>query len=81
MEQTTGVGMRRGPKDIALRPKFYEASRVHDGDAVSDLRDYREVVRDEEHGETELGAKFAEQFQNLGLDGDVERGRGLVCNQ
>ncbi len=31
-----------------------DLARVHDGDAVSDLEQQREVVRDEEDGEVQL---------------------------
>ena len=81
MEQATGIRVGRGPKDVVLGTKFYEASRIHNGDAVCDVRDDSQVVRDEQHGEAKLGTKFGEQFKNLGLDGDIEGGRRLVCNQ
>jgi len=81
MEQATGIRVGRGLKDVVLDTKFYKASRIHNGDAVCDVRDDSQVVRDEQHGEAKLGTKFGEQFKNLGLDGDIEGGRRLVCDQ
>ena len=44
MEQATSIRMGRGPKDVVLGTKFDEASCVHDGDAIGNLRDDCEVV-------------------------------------
>jgi hypothetical protein len=38
-------------------------------------------MRDEEHSEAELLAKLGEQFEDLRLNGDVERGCGLIGNE
>ena len=54
---------------------------LHDGDPVGDLGDDGEVVRDEEHGEVVGAAQVVEQAQYLGLDGNIERGGGLVGDQ
>src|SRR5437879_7149425 len=73
--------MRWRLEDRLSGSKFYHAAGVHYGDAVRDLGDYGEIVRDEEHGQAELGAKFSEQVEDLGLDGDIERGGGLVGDE
>ena len=48
---------------------------------VRDLRDHREIVRDEEHGQREFLAQLGQQVKDLRLDGDVQRRRGLVGDQ
>ena len=45
------------------------------------MRDDAEIVRDEKKRELELAAQFLQQFENLLLHGDVERGGGLVGNE
>ena len=60
------------------RAFLHDPARVHDGDVVRDLRQHRQVVRDEQHREAELTLEALEQPENLRLDHDVERGRGLV---
>jgi len=43
--------------------------------------DDREIVRDKEHGEREFVAEIVEQVEDLLLDGDIERGSGLVSDE
>ena len=57
------------------------ASGIHHGHAAGNLGNHGKIVRDEEHGQAELGAQFGEQVKDLGLDGDVERGGGLVGDE
>ena len=49
--------------------------------AVGDAGDHAQVVRDEEQRHALLVAQRAEQVEDLGLDGDVERGRRLVRDE
>ena len=65
--------MRRGPKYRVFVPELYKISGVHHCQAVRDLRNYGEVMGNEEHGEAELGAQFSQQIENLSLYGDVEQ--------
>jgi hypothetical protein len=46
-EQAGGVRMRRRVKYAARVRFLHDAARVHDGDAVSELGDDAEIVRDE----------------------------------
>ena len=57
-----------------------DAAEVHHGDAVGDLPDHRQVVRDEDVGEVELALQVPQQVQDLRLDRDVERGDRLVAD-
>ena len=53
-------------------------AQVHDGDAVGDVPDDGEVVRDEQIRQVELRLQLLEQVDDLRLDRDVERGDRLV---
>ena len=57
-----------------------DAPEVHDRDAVRDLADHREVVRDEDVGQVELALQALQQVEDLRLDRDVERRDGLVAD-
>jgi hypothetical protein len=39
------------------------------------------VVRNEQHRQLEALAQVIQQIEHLRLDGDIERRRGLICNQ
>ena len=54
------------------------AARVHDRDAIARLGQDREVVRDEDHRQSQALAEVAQQRQDLRLCHDVERGDRLV---
>ncbi|MNY00831.1 hypothetical protein D3C86_1333400 [compost metagenome] len=54
---------------------------VHDGHVVAHLGDDPQVVGDQHDGGTPLGADVAHQIEDLGLDGHVEGGGGLVGDE
>ena len=54
---------------------------VHDRHLISSLGDYRELVRNEDHGQAELGLEVLEEVQQLRLDRYVERAQSLVRDQ
>ena len=54
--------------------------KVHDGDAVGDVLHHRKVVRDKNEAEIHPADELREQIQDLGLDGDVEGGDGLISD-
>src|SRR5947199_424409 len=68
MEQATGIRVGRGPKDVVLGTKFYEASRIHNGDAVCDVRDDSQVVRDDEYVVAKLVTKFGQKYKDMECD-------------
>ena len=70
--------MLRAREDRVDGPLFDDAPGVHHGDAVGHLGDHAEVVGDEQQGKPVFGLKLAQQVQNLGLNGDVERRCRLV---
>ena len=80
-EQATGIGVLGRVEELGGRGLFHDAAVLHDGDVIRDLTDDGQIVRDEEHGEGVSEAKFAQQREDLRLDGDVERGGGFVCDE
>ena len=54
------------------RPLLHDLSRVHDGDSVSEDADDREIVRDEEIGQTALLLKLEQKIEDARLNRDVE---------
>jgi len=67
--------------DLRGRPGLHDLPGVEHHDAVAQLGDQREVVGDEEHGHAALVAQLPQQLDDFRLDGDVERGRGLVGHE
>ncbi len=64
----------------ALVGDFDDLAEIHDRDAVADVLDDGEVVRDEEVGEAEFVLQIAQQIDHLRLHRDVERGDRLVAD-
>ena len=54
---------------------------IHDEHVVGDFGDDAEIVRDEDDRHAAGVAQLAEDFEDLGLDRDVERGGRLVGNE
>ena len=71
-EQGAGVGVARvGEQRIALG-FLDDPAEVHDGDPVAEVADDSEVVRDEDHRESQAGSQVFEQPQDGGLHRDVQ---------
>jgi len=70
--------MRGRSENIGLRAELDQVAGIHDGDAIGDVRDDGEIVRDEEHRQSEFVAQVVQQVENLLLNCDIERGGGLV---
>ncbi len=80
-EQAAGVGVLGIGEEGLGGVLFDDFSVLHDGYAIGDLRDYGEVVGDEQHGEVVGAADVFQKMEDLGLHGDVEGGSGLVGDQ
>ncbi len=63
---------------FALLDDFAACHHAH---AVGDLSDDTEIVGDQQHGHAALDLEVPEQRQNLRLDSDIQRRRGLICDQ
>ena len=80
-QQALGIGMSGRVENVGLGAELDQVAGVHDGDAVGDVRNDGEIVRDEEHRQSEFVAEVVEQVEDLLLNGDIERGGGLVGNE
>ena len=78
VDQRAGVGLLRAGEHLLGRPLLHHLALAHHHHAVGDGADDREVVRDEEHGEAEALLEIGQQVEDLGADGDIEGGNGLV---
>lgn len=59
---------------------LHELPEVHHADPVCDLADDRQVVGDEQVGESELLLEITEQVENLCPHGDVQRRHWFVAH-
>ena len=80
-EQAFRVGVLGVGEDIEHRAVFDFFAAVHDEHVVGDFGDHAEVVRDEDDRHAAVVAELAEDFEDLGLDRDVERGGRLVGDE
>ena len=80
-QQPLRVGMPRPAQQLLARALLDDLARIHDGDPVGDHVHHAEVVGDEEHRRAGGGGQVADQLQDLGADGGVERGGGLVADE
>jgi hypothetical protein len=71
-KQADRVWMARVGQQLPRRALLDHAARVQDTNAIAHPGDDAEVVADEEHAGTEIGAQLADQIQHLGFDGRVE---------
>ena len=64
--------------DLVAWPHLDDLAEVHHRDAIRDVADDREIVRDEEIRELELPLEIRKQVDDLSLNRDVERRHRLV---
>ncbi|MFJ8113804.1 hypothetical protein [Streptomyces sp. NPDC096132] len=79
--QSARVGMRRGGEDLLHLAAFDDLPGVHDHRPVAQIGHHAQVVGDEDDGHAEPVAQGPQQVEDLGLDGDVERGGRFVGDQ
>ena len=80
-QQALRIRMSGCVEDIGFGAQFDQVPGVHHGDAIGNVRNNGEIVRDEEHRQSKFVAEIIEQIENLLLDGNIERGGGLVGDQ
>jgi hypothetical protein len=66
---------------LARRRDFHNLARVHHGHFIGNVPDDAQVVRNEENGHAQLPLQAGQQFYNLSLNGDIERGGGFIGDQ
>ncbi len=77
-QQRLGVGMQRVLVEVVAVGDLDDLADVHHRHAGRDVADHREVVGDEEKGQTELILEVLQQVDHLCLNRDVERRDRLV---
>ena len=73
--------MAGGPEEGKGLRRLHNLSRVHHIDIVAQLGHHPHVVGDEKDGRAVVPAQVPHQPENLGLDGHVQGGGGLVGNE
>ncbi len=81
VQQRLGVGHAHVGEERAGGGPLHDPSCVHHRDLVGARRHDPEVVRHEDHRHVPLALLRLEEIEDLGLDGHVERGGGLVGEQ
>ena len=77
-QEGLGVGVVGRGEELRGGAFLDQAAQVHDHDAVGDVLDHADGVADEEVAQGQFLAQFHEEVEDLGLDGDVQGGHGLV---
>jgi len=67
-------------EDLVSRCQLDHRAEVHDADAVGDVLDDGQVVRDEHVGQILLFLQIEQQVDDLRLNGHVQRGDSLVAD-
>ena len=80
-DQHARVRVARPAQHVLGRALLDHAAVLHHDNAMRDLGDDAEIVRDEQDAGVAAFAQFLDEFQNLRLRGDVERGGRLVRDQ
>ncbi len=80
-KQRLSVGMFRLLQHLAHRPDLDDAPKIHDRDAVREITDRAEVVRDEDDRDIARLTQFCQQVDDLGADGNIQHRDGLICKQ
>src|SRR3984957_1864094 len=79
-QQGVGVGGTRMIPHLLGRRLLGDLPQIHDRHAVAHVTHDRQVVGDEDIGQTELALQVGEQVQDLRLDRHVQRGHRLVTD-
>src|SRR4029077_3768764 len=77
-EERLGVRVRRVVVDGRRRPHLDQLAQVYDADAVRDVADDPQIVRDDDVGEVVRVLQLVHQVEDLRADRNVQGGDGLV---
>src|SRR5206468_12008385 len=80
----SGLGVRvlRIAPDLVARAHLDQGAEIHDGHAVGDVLDHREVVADEEVGDAELALEVLQKVDHLRSEehtSELQSRSDLVC--
>lgn len=80
LQQGFSIRMERRAVEFDRRSDFDNPPEVHDGHALAQVFNHREVVGDKEVGQTELLLDVIEEVDNLGLNREIEGGDRFIGN-
>ena len=66
-----------GFKYSVLRPHFDDPPGIHNGNAITELRDHADIMGDEDQRQAAFPAKLIQEGQDFRLHGDI-KGRGWL---
>ncbi len=79
-EQGLGVGMQGVVEDVVGLSELYHIPEVHDPDRVGDVLYNREVVGNEEVGQSVLFLQVLQEVDDLSLNRNVQGRYGLIAD-
>ena len=77
-DEAARIGVPRLREELARRRDLHHVAGIHDADAIGDLRQQPQIMRDVEHRHAVAPPQLRQQRHDLLLRGDVEAGRRLV---
>ena len=80
-QQRAGVWMLRRGEDALRGAAFHDFTVVQHHHLARDIRDHAQVMRNHQNRHAELGLQFGDEFEDLRLNGDIQRGGRLVGNE
>ena len=66
--QRLRIGVQRLAPECAPVRQFDDLAEIHDGDAIRDMLDHGQIMRDKEIADIELSAQAGEQIDDLGAN-------------
>ena len=73
--------MRRRIENVVRRAYFNDFAGIHNGDPVRHIRNYAQIVRNENYRKLSFDFDFVYEFEYLRLNGNVESRRRLVADE
>lgn len=77
-EESLGIGVEGVLEDVLLVTELNHSTKIHNAYLIRDELNYRQIVRNEEVGKVHRLLKLLQKIDYLCLNGNVERGYGLV---
>ena len=81
LRELARVGMHLRRQRLGRPACLHDLAVAQDGDAVGHLGDHREIVRDEQKSHAVFVDEITQEFEDLRLQHNVERGRRFVGDQ
>ena len=81
INQCAGIGVGRMTENVLAVAGFHDFPAIHDRDAVADVPDGTKSVADKQIGQVVLFLKLLKEIQTLCLNGNIQRGDGLIQDQ